>query len=260
MSRHSTIMFACALVILSAPQIEAHQGYTGMSGAPGQMFCASTCHGSGGGSIVIEGFPELYEPEQSYEITVTRSSGSNISNFNASCLIGAGSDNAGYFEEGEYTEVYTNPGVTNGVHFANSNHSQGTFFWIAPPAGNGEVTFYLAGLQGSYSGPNTSLVLNSSESLAATYHRTPPQFWFDSIYPNPFNPATTVRFSLARRSEISLEVFSIIGESVGTIQTGILPAGTYQYNWSPGVIPGGVYFFRLKTEDQQIVRKVCYLK
>ena len=254
------VLLSLALLICSAPFAAARTHYTGQSGAPGQMSCASTCHGSGGGQITIDGFPELYEPEQTYEVTVSRSSGSNISNFNAACLVGSGSDNAGYFTAGQYTSTYEDPGTTNGVHFSNANHAQGTFSWTAPAAGTGDITFYLSGLQGSYSGANTDLVLTAAEGEEVLAQQTPLQFSIDSIYPNPFNPATAVEISLTRQTDVKLIAYNALGEKVSILHNGYLAAGTHRFNWSPGSIPAGIYFLKLEGAGEQLVSKICYLK
>ncbi len=137
--------------------------YTGYSGAPGSAgTCAGSCHGSGGGTISVSGFPTSYTPGQAYTIRVSRTSGSRIANFNASVRIGTGQQNAGTIEAGTSTAVYNVSGETNGVHFASPNHDTGNFIWTAPSPGVGEVRFYLSGLQGTTSdGPNTEIVLTA---------------------------------------------------------------------------------------------------
>lgn len=137
--------------------------YTGYSGAPGSAgTCAGSCHGSGGGTISVSGFPMSYTPGQDYTIRVSRTSGARIANFNASVRIGSGSQNAGAIDAGTSTAVYNVPGETNGVQFASPNHDTGNFTWTAPSPGVGEVRLYLSGLQGtSSSGPNTEIMLTA---------------------------------------------------------------------------------------------------
>ena len=137
--------------------------YTGYSGAPGSGgACAGNCHGVGGGTITVSGFPMTYSPGQAYTIRVSRASGSQIANFNASVRVGTGSQNAGTIEAGTSTAVYNVSGETNGVHFASPNHDTGNFIWTAPSPGVGEVRLYLSGLQGTSSGgQNTEIMLTA---------------------------------------------------------------------------------------------------
>ncbi|MBN1827390.1 MAG: T9SS type A sorting domain-containing protein [Candidatus Eisenbacteria bacterium] len=68
--------------------------------------------------------------------------------------------------------------------------------------------------------------------------------------PNPFNPSTTIRFSLAEREEVSLRVFDTRGRLVRTLSDRILPAGIHTVRWdgrdaSGAPVPSGVYFIRM---------------
>lgn len=144
----------------------SHANYTGRSGAPSRQTCAASCHGGGSGTVQISGFPAAYVPGQSYLLTIERLSGSSISNFNASCRIGTGTNNAGVITAGTSTSTYNVSGETNGVHFSSNNRTSGTFNWQAPATGTGTVRLYCGALQGSYSGQNTTLVLISSEAAS----------------------------------------------------------------------------------------------
>jgi hypothetical protein len=136
--------------------------YTGYSGAPGSLgTCAGTCHGTGGGTITVSGFPVAYTPGQAYVITVAHNGGSSIENFNASVRVGSGSTNAGEITAGTNTAVYEVGMETNGVHFGTPGQESGTFTWTAPTPGVGAVKLYLAGHQGTQGGPNSETVLTA---------------------------------------------------------------------------------------------------
>jgi hypothetical protein len=140
-----------------------HATYTGYSGAPGSGgACAGACHGVGGGTITVDGFPTMYTPGQAYVVTVAHNGGSSIENFNASVRVGSGSTNAGTITGGSNTAVYNVSGETNGVHFASAGQESGTFTWTAPDPGVGTVKLYLAGHQGAYSGQNIEIELTAT--------------------------------------------------------------------------------------------------
>jgi len=152
------------LLALMPALAEAHAGYTGYSGAPGTYgLCASSCHGSGTGTITVSGFPAQYNPGQQYEIVIT--SPSPVKNFNGSIRQGTGSTNAGVISTGTGTATYNVPVETNGVHLSTADQTSFSFFWTAPPAGTGEVRLYLALHWGLASGPNLDTVLVSTENV-----------------------------------------------------------------------------------------------
>jgi flagellar hook assembly protein FlgD len=73
-------------------------------------------------------------------------------------------------------------------------------------------------------------------------------------YPNPFNAATTIRFSLGRRTRVTLSIFNIAGQLVKTIVGEEKEAGNHQAAWSGrdregAAVGSGVYFYRLSTAD-----------
>jgi hypothetical protein len=141
------------------------------------------CHGSGGGTVTVAGFPSQYSPNQNYLITIQRASGSSIANFNGSCRIGVGSNNAGTLAAGTGTATYNTGGETNGIHLSSNNQNSATFNWTAPASGTGTVRLYVAAHQGTYSGANTVLVQVADESTS------PPG---PATNPSPANNATNV--------------------------------------------------------------------
>jgi hypothetical protein len=151
------------LVLFAAASLcFASATYTGYSGAPGASgTCAGSCHGAGGGTITVSGFPTTYTPGQAYVITVAHDGGSSIENFNASVRVGSGTMNAGEIAAGTNTAVYNVGGETNGVHFGTPGQASGTFTWTSPALSVGAVKLYLAGHQGAQNGPNTEIVLTA---------------------------------------------------------------------------------------------------
>jgi gluconolactonase len=66
--------------------------------------------------------------------------------------------------------------------------------------------------------------------------------------PNPFNPTTTISFSLPSRSFVSLKVFDVLGREVATIVSEELPAGSFTRQWSAGQSANGVYYYRVNAD------------
>ena len=75
----------------------------------------------------------------------------------------------------------------------------------------------------------------------------PNTFRLDNPHPNPFNPATTVRFSLARPGWVQLLVFAIDGSHVATLAEGNYASGDHEITWDVARLPSGLYLLRLST-------------
>ncbi|NIP44541.1 MAG: T9SS type A sorting domain-containing protein [candidate division Zixibacteria bacterium] len=264
-----TAFVALALVTLTI-NLYARTTYTGYSGAPGSKGnCASSCHGGSGGTIEISGFPTQYVPGQTYTITISHNGGSSIKQFNGSCRIGSGSENAGLIEAGTNTQIYNTSGETNGIHLSSRDLDNGTFLWTAPQAGTGEVTLYIAGHQGATSGPNTDLTLSSSEMATDAeddeFLAVPDDYSLNGNYPNPFNPTTSIQFDLPRQSHVTIEIFNLLGQKVARLTDEEYPAGSHKVIWngmsSNGQsVSSGIYFYRMEAGEFIETKKMLLLK
>jgi hypothetical protein len=84
-------------------------------------------------------------------------------------------------------------------------------------------------------------------------------------YPNPFNPTTTISFSVTQTSSfVTLDIFNIKGQKVNTLINEALPAGKHSVVWDGKDEKGknvssGVYFYKLKVDDKTIATKKCLL-
>lgn len=124
------------LLLLSFAIVRAHPTYTGYSGAFGSKeTCASSCHGSGTGTIVVTGIPSSYAPLTTYTIMINHNGGATISNFNASARKGTTAAVVGSFAAGSGSATYTVSGYENGVRASANNFDTATFAWTAPAAG-----------------------------------------------------------------------------------------------------------------------------
>jgi formylglycine-generating enzyme required for sulfatase activity len=87
----------------------------------------------------------------------------------------------------------------------------------------------------------------------------------DQNIPNPFNPTTTIRYSLPSRSSITLMVFDTRGRLVKTLVDGVEEAGAHRKTWdgrddSGAAVSSGIYFCRLRTGSLVESRKMLLLK
>ncbi len=77
----------------------------------------------------------------------------------------------------------------------------------------------------------------------------PSLFVLENAYPNPFNPSTTIRFSIPFKSRVSLNVYNVLGQHIATLFNGEINAGIYNTVWnasnSVSQVASGVYFYRI---------------
>ena len=79
-------------------------------------------------------------------------------------------------------------------------------------------------------------------------------------YPNPFNPVTKIEFTLAKPGQTSLVIYNVMGQVVETLVNENMTMGRHQVNFNAGKHASGMYFYRLKSGDQVMIRKMMLLK
>ncbi len=79
-------------------------------------------------------------------------------------------------------------------------------------------------------------------------------------YPNPFNPTTTIEFSVPESGPVTLQVFDILGRDVATLVNQTLTAGSYTARFSAQDQPSGAYFYRINSAGQSVTRIMTLMK
>jgi subtilisin family serine protease len=93
----------------------------------------------------------------------------------------------------------------------------------------------------------------------------PSGYLLSQNYPNPFNPTTTIGFELPVSSEVTMEIFNLLGQQVRQLHSGRLSAGSHTMIWdarneSGQEVASGVYLYRLSTPEYTQARKMVLLR
>ncbi len=87
------------------------------------------------------------------------------------------------------------------------------------------------------------------------------KFELESNYPNPFNPSTTIVFTVGEDGQTSLTVSNVLGQKVMTLFEGNATAGRlYQVQFDASNLPGGLYFANLESGKQHMTQKMVLVK
>lgn len=79
-------------------------------------------------------------------------------------------------------------------------------------------------------------------------------------FPNPFNPATSIKYTIPHSGRVRLSVFNLLGQEVALIFDGVLSEGTHETEFSKAELPTGIYFYRIQGSDFFETKKMVISK
>ena len=138
---------------------------------------------------------------------------------------------------------------------------------LTTSAVNGRI-YAIGGTQVSY--PNYTVLSTVEEfdrptAVETGDTRVPASFVLYQNFPNPFNPGTTIRYELPRRSRVELRILNMLGKEVRTLVNEIQSPGRYEVQWDGRdnrgqQVAGGVYLYRLRAGGIVQTRKMVLFK
>ena len=147
--------------------------------------------------------------------------------------------------------------------------------------GSGEITFELYCGGRSFKPANEYKVLNNETgqydnskielrpyeftTICFGNPVTPTKFTLSGNYPNPFNPSTTISYSIPSDGNVELIVYNIRGQKVKTLISGTQPIGVYNVTWNgkdenERSVSSGLYLYELRSSGKTAVKKMLLLK
>ncbi len=102
--------------------------------------------------------------------------------------------------------------------------------------------------------------MSGTSAVAKANPLIPEIFSLSQNYPNPFNPTTNISFTLPRASNVTLEVFNLLGQKVAVLADGMYEAGEHIVTWDASRNASGVYFYRMQAEGFVESKKMLLVK
>ncbi|MBN1291825.1 MAG: T9SS type A sorting domain-containing protein [Candidatus Latescibacteria bacterium] len=99
-----------------------------------------------------------------------------------------------------------------------------------------------------------------SNNPVAVEESAPAAFAVAQNSPNPFNPTTTINFSIAQAGDVSIDVYNVAGQKIDTIAHAYMDIGNHSVRWNASEFSAGVYFYTVKSGDYTKTMKMTLLK
>jgi hypothetical protein len=102
-----------------------------------------------------------------------------------------------------------------------------------------------------FAGTNDQGVFKGNENISSigNGNEHPEIFTLQQNFPNPFNPETTIKYSLASQGKVTLSVFDVTGKNVKTLVNSFQPQGEYNITLNGSDLTSGIYFYKIEINS-----------
>ncbi len=89
---------------------------------------------------------------------------------------------------------------------------------------------------------------------------SPVVFTLEQNYPNPFNPSTSIEYSIPQDGFVTLKVYNSLGQEVSRLVNNFTKAGSHSVTFNAGSFASGIYYYKIESGSQVMVKKMMLLK
>lgn len=97
-------------------------------------------------------------------------------------------------------------------------------------------------------------------TLQSEFDRQLFEYSLEQNYPNPYNPSTTILYSVKERGNVRISIHNAIGEEIATLINEEKNPGDYQITFNANSLSSGIYFYSIEAGNYTAVRKMILLK
>lgn len=132
-------------------------------------------------------------------------------------------------------------------------------YQLISPTSNINIEFRASGISDGYGGylDKVSLVAGDG-TVSAT--ELPAAFQLNAPYPNPFNPVTTLDYTLRQTCQARLAVLNMAGHELAVLAQGLQESGPHSVRFNAAGLPSGMYLARLEAMGQSSIQKLLLIK
>ena len=112
---------------------------------------------------------------------------------------------------------------------------------------------------------DVALAPKTVEDTAVEERNIPSGFSLSANYPNPFNPETTISYTLPEASKVKITIYNLLGQHVKTLMNEFKPVGDYSVQWdgkndAGEKLTSGVYIYRMQAGSFVESKKLMMMK
>ena len=103
---------------------------------------------------------------------------------------------------------------------------------------------------------NNKVIILNETSIEEAIKITPKKHQLYHNFPNPFNPSTTIKYTIQKSSHVILKIYNLSGQEIETVVNDYQTIGTHEIIWQPKGLPNGIYFYRLQAGEVSETKKL----
>jgi len=137
-----------------------------------------------------------------------------------------------------------------------------TFSYIAPATPGRDTLFATVarGYSGAYNwAPDRNIFIKLGTNIEKISNIAD-KYSLNQNFPNPFNPATKITFSIAKTSKVSLKIYNALGKEAANLVNSQYGEGTYSVDWNAVNYSSGVYFYTITANDFTETKRMLLVK
>jgi flagellar hook assembly protein FlgD len=96
--------------------------------------------------------------------------------------------------------------------------------------------------------------------LSINKNLSPHNFEINQVYPNPFNPTTTIHYSLNKNANVEVSIYDIAGRLITTLINEFQIAGYHFITWDASNYSSGIYFLNMSSGEISKTKKLVLIK
>jgi hypothetical protein len=170
----------------------------------------------------------------------------------------ADADSVRYTFQIDTSEAFNSPMRIDSLTYADSLHlflpkRNGTYFWRVW-ASDGRLSVLSVP-------PSSTVTVEVLPPVALRVEKERPrEQTLEQNFPNPFNPMTSIKYTLPHAGYVRLAVFNLLGQEVAVLVDGVQSPGNHDVEFGKANLPSGIYFYRLQAPGVIETRKMVIAK
>ena len=159
-------------------------------------------------------------------------------------------------------EYSTDSGTTWNKINDNVPSSVGYYYWIVPdsPSEFCSVKISDASNLSTYATNGNFFSIKDIPTSVAVNESKPVKYDLLQNYPNPFNPTTEIQYQIPIDGFVTLKIYNLLGEEIGTLVNKEMNAGFYRVIFDGSSLPSGVYIYKIQAGNFTSAKKLMLVK